>query len=136
VDVAVATNDVSTPMDPPLDVAMGCDCQQCLYAHDNSGPCCCYHCCLYERDQSGQRDTAVATTPEIPSASVAVATNMDHQQEVAWEVYSNTDGDWDDYDEYVNCCLLAEEEGNYYSEDDEEEDEEKSRSLDVSNIGC
>jgi hypothetical protein len=62
-----------------------------LYAaHDNSGPCCCYHCCLYERDQSGQRDTAVATTPEIPSASVAVATNMDHQQEVAWEVYSNT----------------------------------------------
>jgi hypothetical protein len=80
----VCTEDVSTLTTAPVDVGMGCDCQQCLYARENSGLCCCYHC-LRERDQSRQRDTSVATTPEIPP--VSVATNMDHQQEVAcWEV--------------------------------------------------
>jgi hypothetical protein len=122
----VSTEDVSTPTTAPVDVATGCECQQCLYARDiNSGLCCCYYCLNERRDQQSRqrRDTAVATTPEIPPPSMAVATNRYHQREAAWEVYNNT-GDWDDYDEYLHCCFLSEE-GNDYNEDDEEEEEEE-----------
>jgi hypothetical protein len=71
----VSTEDVSTPSTAPVDVATGCECQQCLYARDiNSGLCCCYYCLNERRDQQSlqRRDTAVATTPEIPPPSMEV----------------------------------------------------------------